>query len=104
MLPFPTSLAVTIDATTSSGDQTITDEPQDSLSQLNGGDGLTNCGPRVYTFVDPGWIPATVTITQPAPGLPTFVFTSADVNDHLSSPYTVTIEATLLNYPAVPAV
>jgi len=37
---------------------------QDSESRLNSGDGLTLCGPRVYTLLSPAtaW-PATVTLT-----------------------------------------
>jgi len=36
----------------------------DSTSSLNGGDGMTLCGPRVYTIMPNAW-PASVQLTQP---------------------------------------
>jgi len=76
---------------------------QDEQSRLLGNvDGVTTCGPRVYTILADGTWPASVTITQSGPDGRTFTAFSSVVGDALNSPYTVQVEVSLLNYPLVP--
>jgi len=72
----------------------------DSASSLNAGDGVTLCGPRVYTVLSPvtAW-PATVTLTQSGVDSRTFTLDSTANTD--AGTYTTQDEVHLMNYPSI---
>ena len=74
--------------------------PQDSLSQsFAPNDGLTFCGPRTYSITSNGaLISEFLSLDQT---LNRLTLLSIDPNHTVSSPYTVTIEASLSEHPSV---